>query len=370
MQHHSVRVLSEAAGFLRTGIARPLRDLIVHLGEWPEALPWTDALQRWESCLNGFGLTTEVLEPLWSRLAELPIAEPVPSAAFFQYLGGILACGVPAQRAAGATHRFARVVVTTLEGAVGQTWGGVLFLDSNEGAWPIYPPENPFLDDAARRRLNEQRAGADPDAPNRHRHHLLSSSDFAQLEHFRFLEVLENCTGPLAFAGVSRDPAELTKEHLPNEWALRCLVEGGHLPAGGGKTAGPLALRHAAGRAAAAAPWASATRRTSNAVLRRRRDPEAPFDEYFFNFDALGTPDELPLGERLVGPRTGSRVGPPGDVRTGQSVRRGTLARRRARTGARRRLDDRPVGASLAARGVKRIEGTPAVECAATGSTR
>ncbi len=289
-------MLSQAAGFLRTEVARPLRDVIAHLGEWPETLPWTDALRRWEHCLNGFGLTTEVLEPLWSRLAELPLTEPVPSTAFFQYLGGVLACGVPAQRAAGAAHRFARVVVTTLENAVGQTWGGVLFLDSNEGAWPIYPPENPFLDDATRTRLNEQRADAGTAQTEPRRRHLLTSSDLAQLEHFRFLDILENSTGPLAFGGVARDPTELTRALYPNEWALRCLVEGGHLPAEGEQ----LLDR-----------WRRATRRVErrlpvlgkrdtthlNAVFSRRRDPTAPFDEYFFNFDALTAPDELPLGE-------------------------------------------------------------------------
>lgn len=294
VQHHSARVLSGAAGFLRAGIARPLRELIAHLGEWPEALDWTDALRRWEDCLNGFGLTTEVLEPLWSRLAELSIDAPVPSAAFFQYLGRVLACGVPAQRPAGAAHRFARVVITTLEGAIGQTWGGLLFLDSNEGAWPIYPPENPFLDDAARHRLNEQRAASDAGPPERRRHHLLTSSDHAQLEHFRFLDVLENCTGPLAFAGVSRDPSEFTRELYPNEWALRCLIEG---------SAAANGSENLLDR------WRRATRRAERRLPRLgkrdaahlgevfagRRDPGTPFDQYLFNFDALTAPDELPF---------------------------------------------------------------------------
>ena len=291
VQHHSVRVLSEATGFLRSEIARPLRDLIAHLGEWPETLRWTDALRLWETCLNGFGLTTEVLEPLWSRLAELTIAEPVPATAFFQYLGRVLACGVPARRAPGAANRFARVVVTTLDGASGQTWGGILFLESNEGAWPIYPPENPFLDDATRQRLNARQASTE-----RGRHHLLTSADHAQLEHFRFLEILENSTGPLAFAGVSRDPAELSKELYPNEWALRCLVEGGHVAPEGEN----LLDR-----------WRRATRRADRTrprlgkrdaahldeVFTGRRDPARPFDEFYLNFEALTHPDELPFTE-------------------------------------------------------------------------
>ena len=49
---------------------------------------------RWEDALDGLGLTTEVLEPLWSRLAALPVPEPVPSPAFFHFLAAILD-GVP-----------------------------------------------------------------------------------------------------------------------------------------------------------------------------------------------------------------------------------------------------------------------------------
>ena len=95
-------------------------------------------------------MSTEVLEPSWSRLEALPVPEPVTTSAFFHYLAAVLE-GVPARRDPEASHRFARVVVTTLEGAAGQTWGGAVLLDSNEGAWPLYPPENPFLGDVARK---------------------------------------------------------------------------------------------------------------------------------------------------------------------------------------------------------------------------
>ena len=198
--------------------------MIAHLDHWPEKLAWTDALARWERCLAGFGLATDALEPLWSQLHKLPLAEPLPSTAFFQYLSGVLGA-TPARRAPEGAHRFARVVVTTLEGAIGQVWGGAVFLDSLEGDWPLYPAENPFLDDAERARLNARRSESNLDDDGQARGHLLTSSELAQLEHFRFLEVLENCTGPLAFAGAVRDPAEPNKELYPNEWALRCFVE-------------------------------------------------------------------------------------------------------------------------------------------------
>ncbi len=300
LQHHSVRVLGESASLGRTSVARPLRELIDHLGGWPEKLPWREILRRWEQCLEGFSLTTEVLEPLWSQLAELPIDEEVPPAAFYQFLSGILA-GVPPRRAAEGMNRFARVVVTSLEGAMGQTWGGALFLDSNEGAWPIYPGENPFLDDAARARLNARRAALAEEAGRAPaRGYLLTAADHAQLEHFRFLEILENCTGPLAFAGVARDPGEPSKELYANEWALRCLVESGQAPGEGEKLLDR--WREAVRRTHhVTAPLAAKDASHLREVFARRRDPEAAFDAYFFNFSALTSPDELPWTDAWSG---------------------------------------------------------------------
>lgn len=299
-QHHSARVLAATPGLARAPVARSVRELIDHLGAWPEKLPWRDILRRWEQGLNGLALTTEVLEPLWSQLAELPIAEEVPPAAFFQFLSGILA-GVPPRRAAEGMNRFARVVVTSLEGAMGQTWGGALFLDSNEGAWPIYPGENPFLDDGARARLNARRAsvaGETGRAPDRG--YLLTAADRAQLEHFRFLEILENCTGPLAFAGVARDPAEPSKELYANEWALRCLVESGQAP-GEGETLLDR-WRHAVRRTRHhATPLAARDMTHLREIYARRRDPAAEFDAYFLNFSTLTAPDELPWTDAWSG---------------------------------------------------------------------
>ena len=301
VQHHSARVLGERATLGRADVAGPLRELIDHLGTWPERGPWNEALARWEGGLNGFGLTTEILEPLWSQLAGLPVGDDAPAEAFFQFLSGVLA-GVPPRRAAEGRNRFARVVVTSLDGAMGQTWGGALFLDSNEGAWPIYPGENPFLDDADRARLNARRTamteeGGTTPPP---RGYLLSAADHAQLEHFRFLEILENCTGPLAFAGVARDLAEPSKELHANEWALRCVIESGYTPAGNENLLDR--WRQAVRRTHQPAPTLTAREHAHlRDVFARRQDPAAAFDGYFFDFSALADPDGLPLHDAWSG---------------------------------------------------------------------
>ncbi len=292
VQHHSVRVLRDVFARSRSEAARPLRRLVDHLGHWPELIDWSDALGRWQRCLEGLGLSTELLEPLWSQLQRLAIHAPVPSAVFFQFLGGVLECA-PARRSPDGMHRYARVVLTTLSGAIGQTWGAALFLDSNEGAWPLYPDENAFLDDSLRTRLNQRRAeySDSPDAP--WRGYLLTSSDLAQLEHFRFMEILDNCTGPVAFAGLARDPAEPGKELYANEWALRCLLETGQPLAEGEKLLDRWheAIRRTK-RSAAALPRAE--RVHLRTIFDARRDADAAFDEYGFNFEGLTSPDELP----------------------------------------------------------------------------
>ncbi len=295
VQHHDARVLCDAGSFARAVVARPLRRLITHLESWAETLPWREALRRWCECLGGLGVTIDALEPRWSQLQTLPVADPVPSEAFFRYLNAMLECS-SARRPPEAAHRFARVVVTTLEKAAGQTWGGVVLLDSNEGSWPLYPPENPFFDDAVRARFNARRTEEEPEGDGTRPGHLLTSADRAQLEHFRFLETLENCTGPLAFASLTTDPAETNRELYPNEWLLRCLVESDRGPARDEKLLDR--WRGSIRQTVRARPRLAASERTHlQKIHTRRRDPEAPFDDFFFNFQSLTGPDELPWAD-------------------------------------------------------------------------
>lgn len=284
-QHDSVRALAEIESFVRAPVAEALRALLAHLEPWPDELLLADARRRWENELAGLGLTMKTLEPHWSQ--ELPPIEgALPSAAFFGWLGALL--GRPsARRAPEGINRFARVSVTTLQNAAGQVWGGAVFLDSHEGAWPLYPGENPFLDDRSRRRLNDRRGPLECG-------HLLTSADSAQLEQAQLCELLENCDGPLAFAGPAHDPTEPNKELYPNEWALRCMVES----ARGTPQEGQLLNRWRQAVRAAAPRAVSLPARETEAlreVHARRRNPHTPFDGYGFNYQELETADELPL---------------------------------------------------------------------------
>lgn len=294
-QHDSARALAEAESLARARVAEPLRALLAHLAAWPEELAFGEALRRWEGELAGLGLTPEILEPHWSQASSLLPEGMLSASAFFQWLAALL--GRPAaRRAPEGANRFARVAVTTLQNAAGQLWGGAVFLDSHEGAWPLYPGENPFLDDRARRTLNARRtADLSPgEAPECG--HLLTSGERAQLEQTQLCELLENCDGPLAFAGPAHDPAEANKEFYPNEWALRCLVESrrgtteeGHLLDRWRRAIRAAAVTHP--------PLPPSEEQHLQEVFARRRDPRTPFDEYGFNFEKLDSASELPLDE-------------------------------------------------------------------------
>ena len=170
------------------------------LDRWPEALPWAEARQRWEACLRAFKLDAADLLPIWRRTADLvPGEEVVPARAFFEYLHSLIAGMSALPRTVAERRPFARIFVTSLSGAVGQTWDGALFLDCNEGVWPHARAENPCLDDRQRSFLNGRRKVGDPALG-----HLLTASDRARLELGHFYEVLENCTGAFAFASVRR----------------------------------------------------------------------------------------------------------------------------------------------------------------------
>ena len=186
-------------------------------------------------------------------------------------------------------------MVTTLEGAIGQTWGGVLFLDSNEGAWPIYPPENPFLDDAARGRLNEQRGGVrrrPAGTPSPSSAHVVGPRPTRTFPLSRSAGKLHRAAG---FRGRVARPGRVdARNFIPTNgrsaaWSKAARLRAGAKTcwtAGGARPAGPSDRLPRLGKRDAA---------HLGEVFAGRRDPGTPFDEYFFNFDALTAPDELPF---------------------------------------------------------------------------
>ncbi len=254
MQTRNARLLVQAfdedAG--RTG------RLVEALGSWEGEMTWNQAREKWEDCLRALDVDAGSLEPQWSLAGGLAGGAPMPGGVFLEYLETILTAP-KFERIADSP--YSAVVVTTFPQARGQAWDGLVFLDSNEGEWPVRPEENPYLDDARCRELNSRKS-------SRHGY-LLDSGELAAVEQSHFLDLLENCGGEIAFASVSAGA-------YPNEWVIRALVESGE----------PAVLDFWQ-NALSVCPRPPATlpgRERLACVHARRRDPKIPFDEYLFNF--------------------------------------------------------------------------------------
>ena len=273
IQTRNARLLAHAFESLESPAVPQIRQLVEALGSWEEETPWKEAREKWERCLRNFGLGVESLEPAWSLAAGLAGETPIPGTAFLEYLQAILSAG-KCDRSPAADSPYAAVVVTTLSQARPRAWDGLIFLDSNEGEWPVKPDENPFLDDASCRALNSRKSARQG--------YLLDSTEQSAIDQSRFLDLLENCRGEIAFAAVARSEADLSREAYPNEWVIRALAESA---AGDGGVQILDSWRNAVSICRKTRPSLPARdRERLAAVHASRRDPAIPFDEYLFNF--------------------------------------------------------------------------------------
>lgn len=268
VQSRNARLLMGAWKPSSSGGTQQISDLVLRLGRWDSDLAWDDARAKWESCLQSFGMTTGILEPLWSRIRKVLGTRTIKARAFLEYLESILS-GKQSRRPADANTSCARVVVTTLPNALHQTWDCLVFLDANEGVWPVTPEENPFLDNAARREINNRRTPQHG--------HLLSSIDRSLLEQARFLDLVEHCAGGIAFAAVATNP---DGELHPNEWVVRCFVRTGGMP-----NLWRESIRRCERLMEPVSPTANEELAHLRIVHASRRDPTIPFDRFLFNFD-------------------------------------------------------------------------------------
>ena len=104
----------------------------------------------------------------------------------------------------------------------------------------------------------------------------------APLEQAHFLDLVENCRGPIAFAGVLLGHGESTDHAQPNEWVLRALLE----TAADDEFAPDLWA--AASQAFPPAPSPAldpAEHAHLETVHAARHNPALPFDRYQFNFN-------------------------------------------------------------------------------------
>lgn len=260
VQSRNARLLAKAAP------DHAVAQLVEALGSWEPKVTWSEARKNWQRAIEVLETGSQPLEPLWLRMAGLEVKGRFAADIFLRALESLLAGGKSYRF---ANHRYARVVLTTFRSAAEQAWDRVLFLDSQEGTWPLPPQENPFFNDAVRQRWNERLAENHPP--------LLTSLDRTALEQARIASLISHARQGVIFAAC----AVLTDgtEAHPNEWMMRVLALRGE----------PLKeWRRAVFRVQSMA-GSGAGFESLKEVYAGRRDPSRPFDEYSFH---LGQPEE------------------------------------------------------------------------------
>ncbi len=288
-RRHEDTQRSEARNLVREGFPAAV---VVALGKWDADLSIREVRERWNSAIAALALpgniatqALEVLEPAWTALdAAFSKTDRIPAKLLLEFLDSALTSIPAAGFGPGHRARHARIVITTLREASAQTWDHVILADANEGTWPVAPVESRFLPEDRRASLNARRENHRP---------LLTTSDKMRLEESLFLALLENCAGEFQFATACRKAESPNLEAHPNEWVLRCLVEGRSAKDRPVDFAGDWAPRRTS-VAHSQGILPPAERQHLHEIHQTRADPTEPFDEYFHNYQSLASRPQPP----------------------------------------------------------------------------
>ena len=240
------------------------------LPSWPVRLTFAQALDRFEAARDRLMLGAP---PGWAPLREFAkrADEPMHSGAILEAIRAFLPEKGPAAGSRGRSG-FAHVTLTTARRAAGVAWSHAVFVEANRGIWPERRESSCWLDDEARRELNLR---------GRFSLGLPTGDERATLERRLICAIARDTRSGVVFSASvfdDEDPGEVLE---PNDWLERVMWRKGLLSP---ECAGPEAFGRVAGEAPRASPkgppgqqgpWID--------IWRRRRDPSAPFDEFFFS---------------------------------------------------------------------------------------
>jgi RecB family exonuclease len=252
-------------------VARELRRVAeILLPAWPAEPTLADAVVHFERMCASCHVA---LPEGWNKLAAFAITarEPLPLAAVVEFLQAVVPAGAPDPAARGR-GKFAPVTLTTLRRAAGVAWSHVILAESNAGVWPRRAEPGVWLSDETRAAL----AGRGGAAAG-----LLTSAEQSALERDLCARLARDTRGGLIFSAALFDEADPELLLAPNAWLERVLVRSGGLVDEHGLEKGFALLAPARAKPAPGVPPGAALAAWAG-VWRRRRDPEAPFDEHFF----------------------------------------------------------------------------------------
>lgn len=259
------------------------------LQEWP-LLPETATFAEYSNLCRPVLAELRWPERLdaWERRAEAlaeNLAAPLLRSQYLRWLAEV--CRIPGRtRSALGREAFAPVVLTTVERAAAQSWEYLIFAGLNRGDWPVEQNDSLLLSARLCAKLNVR---ACMDSPVGEGQKILRpgrgwlASRVDERRHFADLGslLLRNVRRGALFTAHRENPAEPGREQDLADWLGRLFH------AQFGRQPSEDELRSAASQAMQAladpAQGGDAFPHIAE-VWRRRRDPEAPFDEYSFSF--------------------------------------------------------------------------------------
>ena len=270
LQTHSLAAcrprLAADAGLAARELTR-VADLL--LPAWPEALTLAEAARRFEEMGDRFNLAPPDGWSAFTALAERDTG-PRPTRAILAAFIAMLPSTSPVPDAPGRGV-FAPITLTTRRRAAGVVWSHVVFAESNAGIWPERVESSCWLPDDQRRAL---------DAGRRFSLGLFSDDDRRLLARQAYAAIAGDVRERVIFTAALFEEEEPEMRLAPNAWLERVLLKQAPPENGAGdleqlfsRLAREAPRTAGGGTDAAAGDWA--------AVWRRRRDPAAPFDEYF-----------------------------------------------------------------------------------------
>jgi hypothetical protein len=234
---------------------------------WPESLAPADALARFEAVRDRLMLAEPAGWPVLREFARR-VEGPMPARALLEAIREFLPEKGPL---AGAQRvGFARVTLTTCRRAAGVAWSDSIFVEANAGIWPERREPSCWLGDESRRELNKK---------GRFSLGLATSDDRAATERRLCSTIARDTRGRVVISAALFSEEDPDARLGPNAWLERVMWKKGLMPAEGApdtafeRLAAPAPAGGAKAGGAPPAGWFD--------IWLRRRDPAAPFDEFF-----------------------------------------------------------------------------------------
>jgi hypothetical protein len=238
------------------------------LPAWPAQLSPAEALGLFEAARDRLGVAAPAG---WHALQEFAgrAAEPMPAGALLAAIRSFLPEKGPIAASPGKSP-FARVTLTTLRRAAGTSWSDVILAEANSRIWPEKREPSLWLGDEARRELDMRHGRFSLGLP--------TSDDRAVLERRLCSRLARDTRASVVFSAALFSEENPDVRLAPNGWLERVMWRKGLLSAPG---SGPGGFERLAAGTRRAVPDGWPSLAAWSDVWLRRRDPAAPFDEYF-----------------------------------------------------------------------------------------